>query len=97
MHFFAMEVSLDSPHEHPEMPPKAYVSCWINDSSPESAFKKASEMIHNQGWSIVETLEDHPISRENYADSTEGLEYYEQALIDEEVIVFFVAKDGSIE
>jgi hypothetical protein len=72
---------------------EAYVSCWINVSNREQAFEKATQLIRDQGWTVAEVEEDHTISREDYAHKPEGLEYYEQALVDDEVLVFFIPKE----
>ena len=65
---------------------------WINEQNREIAFQKAMELVHGQGWDVVEVVEDYPIFREDYSRTAEGLEYYEQALIDGEVVVSFVPK-----
>jgi hypothetical protein len=72
--------------------PEAYVSCWINDSDRDNALEKATALIGAHGWSVVEIAEDYSITRDEYSLKPEGLEYYEQALIDGEVLVFFVPK-----
>jgi hypothetical protein len=80
---------------YPQGYSEAYVSCWVNDSGRENALRKAVTEIQARGWSVTEVIEDYPISREDYSLKPEGLEYYEQALIDGEVFVFYVPENGS--
>jgi hypothetical protein len=70
----------------------AYASVWINDPNRENALGKATTLIEAYGWSVADVVEDYPISREDYANKPEGLDYYEQAVIDGEVAVFFIPK-----
>jgi hypothetical protein len=55
---------------------------------------KAIFLIRAHGWSVAELVEDYAISREDYLAKQEpvGLQYCEQALVDGEVLVFFVPK-----
>jgi hypothetical protein len=57
---------------------------------------KAISLIRDNGWSVTEIVEDYAISREDYLvkQDPEGLQYYEQALVDGEVLVFFVPKSN---
>lgn len=66
----------------------AAVACWINVDNPDLARAKAQQMIREEGWTVDGLEEEYPITRE-MAETSEGLEYYEQALIDRQVIVFF--------
>ena len=65
----------------------AHIACWINVEKIETARQKAISMIQEQGWKIRKQVEEHPLTREMAKHST-GLKYYEQALIDTEVLVF---------
>lgn len=67
----------------------AYVNCWIrNDDSRDEAQARAIELIRDYGWS-VEALEDASIvSSADYQDGDEDREFYEQALVEGEVLVF---------
>jgi hypothetical protein len=72
----------------------AFASCWIEDASPAEAQRRASDLIESQDWQVAEVLELRPISRDNYADDDDGLQYFEQAEIDSEVCVFFTVRVG---
>lgn len=71
---------------------KIFASCWINTNDLEDAKKRVGKFISAQGYSIVEHVESYSITRRDYEDSPEGLEYYEQALIDDEVMVLFMSE-----
>jgi hypothetical protein len=42
-------------------------------------------------------VESYPITLADYSDSADGLEYVEQALIDDEVLVLFMSEGGNDE
>lgn len=68
----------------------AFASCWINSDAREDAYLRAEKMIVGQGWHIDETLEDHALTELSYSSGDAGLQYYEQALLDDEVLVLYV-------
>src|SRR6266545_3343881 len=66
----------------------AYVSCWIQSTERSDAEKRAAELIHDYGWS-VEALEDGTIvTSADYTADDEDREFFEQALVEGEVLVF---------
>jgi hypothetical protein len=95
MHVFVMRVVSTRQGKDTRAARVAYVSCWINDPSKDRALERATAVIRENGWDVEEIVENHPISREVYSLKPEGLRYYEQALVDGEVLVFHVPKDGS--
>jgi hypothetical protein len=72
----------------------AFVNCWIERANLDEAAAVAGRMIEEQGWNVVKAIQMEPIARALYADGQEGLQYFEQALIDKEVLVFFVYPAG---
>lgn len=76
---------------------KIYAGCWINLDDEEPASDRAVQSIEGQGYSIKELVESYPITREDYTASPDGLEYFEQALIDDEVLVLFMSEGGEDE
>ncbi len=92
MRFFVMRVCRSVEARQSQAAAEAYVSCWISDSEKDSALEKATSLINAHGWGVVNIVEDYQVSRDDYLLKSEGLEYYEQALIDGEVVVFFVPK-----
>ena len=78
-----------NPHnpEHEEIG-GAYVNCYIEaDTFEEADFIAKGDLEKNQ-WRILELDDARIVSREDYADEDEDLEFYQQALIDKEVFVF---------
>ncbi len=73
---------------------KIFSGCWINTDDTIIANNRARKLIQSQGYDVVEILESYPIKSTDYEESTEGLEYFEQALIDSEVMVLFVSKEN---
>ena len=71
----------------------AWVSCWINTDDEQDARQRAETMIGENGWSVIELDQCYPIAREGYPTGSDGLPYFEQALIDDEVLVFYVVAE----
>src|SRR5688572_28167365 len=73
----------------------AFVNCWIERESREEAIAVARAMIEASGWIVGEPDEAYPVDSDTYPMGKDGREYFEQALIDKEVIVFhcYPAKD----
>ncbi len=65
----------------------ADVACWIKTGNREVARQRARKLIEERGWAVEGLEEEHSMTRE-LALASEGFRYYEQALIDGEVLVF---------
>jgi hypothetical protein len=66
----------------------AYVDCWIRNEGREEAEARAIELIQENGW-IIDALEDAgTVTSADYQDGDEDREFYEQALMESEVLVF---------
>jgi hypothetical protein len=66
-----------------------YINCWIKQRKFEKADAMARSGIADNNWKI-ETLEEaYQVTRKNYSNDDDGLEYFEQALIDEIVFVYY--------
>ena len=66
----------------------AYVNCWILNDNRDEAQARAIELIRDYGWT-VDALEDSgTVSSEDYQEGDEDREFYEQALVEGEVLVF---------
>jgi len=66
----------------------AFVNCWIRNDDADQAEERATELIYDYGWS-VDSLEDAmTVTGEDYGDDEESREFYEQALVENEVLVF---------
>src|SRR5713226_4071577 len=66
----------------------AFVSCWIEHPTLEEAESVALKMISEARWQVVAIEERFPIDRSFYDVQSSGLQYFEQALLDKEVLVF---------
>ena len=86
MHYFVYEVV---PFSGETPPGKIFAGVWINQGEYEAASDQAKRFVVEQGLGIVCVVEEYLISRSDYDESPEGLEYFEQALIDDEVMVLF--------
>ncbi|MEZ5385796.1 MAG: hypothetical protein R3F13_09795 [Prosthecobacter sp.] len=64
----------------------AVVNCWIKRDELSDADAVARDMICKAGWKIVNHVESGVMTRENQLPS--GMQYFEQAEIDDEVLVF---------
>ncbi len=90
MRFFAFRITRKSPSV--DVGPIAHANGWIKNASRDEAYLQAEKMINDQGWEISATLEDHVVTKDNYSPDDENLRYYEQALVDDEVLVLYVVK-----
>ena len=66
----------------------AFVNCWIDRPSLQSAISVARQMIEADGWIVGDADEAYAVDAGSYALDNPNREYFEQALIDREVIVF---------
>jgi hypothetical protein len=64
----------------------AYVSCWIEAASLEQADTIARQEISAIKWGILERDVAYEISEKTYSSESDGLEFYQQALIDKCVL-----------
>jgi hypothetical protein len=68
----------------------AYVNCWIRSdgSDRHQAEKRASDLIQEYGWSVEALEEGAIVNSESYNPDDEDHEFFEQALVEGEVLVF---------
>lgn len=66
----------------------AYVSCWIQNQDRQEAEKRATELIEEYGWSVEALQDGSVVTSADYARDDEDREFYEQALVEGEVLVF---------
>lgn len=66
----------------------AYVSCWIQSGDRYGSEARAKELIEEYGWSVEALEEGAVVTREAYGDDDEDREFFEQALVEGEVLVF---------
>ena len=66
----------------------SFVSCWINGQNEDDAALSASKEIIEAGYLVEEILCNESKERRDYDEDNEHLQYFDQALIDDEVFVF---------
>lgn len=66
----------------------AYVSCWIQNRDRHDAEQRATQLIEEYGWSVEALEEGATVTSEAYNQDDEDREFYEQALVEGEVLVF---------
>jgi len=66
----------------------AYVSCWIQSAERQAAEERARDLIQDYGWSVEELEEGAIVTGADYDPGDEDREFYEQALVEGEVLVF---------
>ena len=68
----------------------AYVNCWIRSdgSDRHQAEKRAGDLIEEYGWSVEALEEGATVNSESYNPDDEDREFFEQALVEGEVLVF---------
>lgn len=71
----------------------AFASCWINSTDSRSSRERAEKMIESNGWITLELVEHLDVSAESYSEDDDHLEYFKQALVDDEVMVLFVSRE----
>ena len=67
----------------------AYIGCWIMNRTMIKAEHIARKIVTSQGWDIIEVDEKSEITPESVDKQSERFEYYQQALIDKEVVVYY--------
>ena len=66
----------------------AYVSCWIQSGDRYAAEDRARTLIQDYGWSVEALEEGAIVTSADYDRDDEDREFYEQALVENEVLVF---------
>ena len=67
----------------------AHVACWANVDDGTIARRIACSLVVKSGWRVRKVVELKRISADVYSPGDDGLEYFNQALIDHEVCVFY--------
>ena len=67
----------------------AYINCWIKERLFEKADIIARKEIEAANWKVVTLEEAIRVNKKYYTEDDPKLEYYEQALIDNAVFVFY--------
>jgi hypothetical protein len=89
MYFIIVEATLKTDSEDRGRYGGARVACWIDVTDAKTARDAANRLVAQAGWLPTTTIEARVIGRDDYAVTDDGLKYYEQALVDHEVCVFY--------
>jgi hypothetical protein len=66
----------------------AYVNVYVSEASEAAALASAQREITEAGWSCKTVEKVAYVTREDFSDSDEGIESFEQALVDGVVLDF---------
>lgn len=66
----------------------AYVNCWIQEEDRERAQESATDLIQEYGWTVESLEEAGTVTGDDYSLEDEDRQFYEQALMEGEVLVF---------
>lgn len=66
------------------------INCWIERSTLEQAIEVARVWIEAEGWIVDRPQQAYVVDACTYTPGKDGRNYFEQALIDKEVFVFYV-------
>lgn len=67
----------------------AHVNCWIEESSAENAEKIAQKEIEEYNWHVKTLDEIIEVDEEFYSEEDPKRQYFEQALLDKVVMLFY--------
>lgn len=88
IYFFTFRASPTPDAKEFETSGGAYVNCWIRNDDADQAEERASELIYEYGWSVDSLEEAVAVTSADYVDDEENREFYEQSLVEGEVLVF---------
>ncbi len=91
MQYLIIDAAQDPTFAHEKGYGGATVGCWVKNQTRKNAFLIAKGWIEDRGWVVLSLEEQYPVSEETYRQKSEGRQYFEQALIDDEVFVFFTS------
>jgi hypothetical protein len=66
----------------------AYVNCWLLSTDAETARARALQLCTEYGWRVEFIESCRRVERSDYATDSEAVKYFDQALLDKEVVVF---------
>ncbi|WKA49427.1 hypothetical protein QWY22_10975 [Planococcus liqunii] len=71
----------------------AFINCWVNSASMESALTEANDYIQSEGWKVQKVEDQFIVNRERYLkdpELQESLECFDQAVNDGISSIFYV-------
>lgn len=67
----------------------AYINCWIMDKDLDNATLTSRKLIAKENWEIDALESISEIKKGDFKEDDDKFHYYEQAVIDKEVLVFY--------
>jgi hypothetical protein len=89
MQLVRIEAKQSRQYAHEKWYAGAYIDCYIKDQTEENALYVAKGWIAKNGWEVLDVEEQRQIEQDAYEEGTDGREYFQQALLDEEVFVYY--------
>ena len=75
--------------DHDEVYGGSFINCYMKDRTVDGALNDAKAWVEERGWYILNVEEHYEIDEASFDEPDGGKEYYDQALIDGQVFVFF--------
>lgn len=73
----------------------ASIACWINTDDLTLGKKRATAGVENAGWSVTAVSGEKLIEADFYSSDSPSREFYDQALIDNEVFIIYTCPIGA--
>ncbi len=89
MQYLIIDASQDPTYKQKESYGAATVGCWIRYQTRKNAYLIAKGWIEERGWVVLSLEDQYPVNADDYKNNSEHRRYFEQALTDDEVFVFF--------
>jgi ankyrin repeat protein len=67
----------------------AYINCWVMNEDFNHAKEIGQIFIHNQNWKIDSIEDITEIKKGDLTEENDKFQYYEQVIIDKEILVFY--------
>ena len=92
-YFFEVEATPTEHHPDFDEIEGALVNCWIRIQSEAAAEELVRRELARSDWRIESIIGPEIHTAEDYEQDATGVEYYEQAQVDGDVLVFHVYDD----
>lgn len=94
MYFAVFEVVPNPSSEAAGKRDGGHAACWVNSTDWKAAKTRASMLLSRSGWAVGKIVEEKEVSAEAYASDDPAREYFEQAIMDDEVCVVFTFRNA---
>jgi hypothetical protein len=87
-----LEATVTKPSGEVEL---SFAHCWIKEQTQLNAYHIAVGLCHDEGWIVTEVLTQREVFLSDFL-ATDYLPYYQEALMNEEVVVLDQDADKSV-